>query len=181
MINGINEKWLKKGHVKLIDFLRSLGMSELTGKVKEIFEGKVASGRSAGDPFWTITLEDDSKLTCFFEGQKQGWIDGLEADKEYTFIVKVSGDYINIAGQTAPCIDQSAEEKPSKPIKVVAQRKPPVVTSTIGGERVAKNAISALQASVTFIAGALGGTATKKDVMEQADEFFKWINDKMSE
>jgi len=90
--------------VKLIDFLRRLGMSTITGKVKEIFCGEVASGRNAGDPFWSITLEDDTKITCFKQEQEKGWIESLEEDVEYTFTVKVSGDYINVAGKTVPCM-----------------------------------------------------------------------------
>lgn len=174
-------------------------MSEITGKVKEIFEGQVASGRNQGEPFWSITLEEspDDKLTCFSDGEKKGWIEGLEQDQSYTFIVKVSGKYINIVGQTVPCEDvggdmreeveeegklrdedirdESPTKKPRKLVKVAHKRKPPVVTSNVGGERVFKNRISALQAGVTYIC-ATDPTVPEEELMECVERFYKWIS-----
>lgn len=166
-------------------------MSEITGKVKEIFKGQVASGRNAGESFWSITLADaeETKITCFSDEEEKGWIEGLKQGVEYTFVVKVSKDekYINIAGQTVPCVQQGVaqgadqggdmreevkEEK--KPVKVAQRRKPPVATSSAGTERVFKNRISALQASVTF-ASAMAGTVD--DVMENAEKFYEWISE----
>lgn len=162
-------------------------MSEITGHAKEIFEGQVASGRNAGEPFWSITLEEtpDEKITCFADEEKKGWIEGLEQGVEYTFVVKVSGKYINIAGQTVPCIDQKRGRElysngsppvdtPRKPVKVAQRRKPPVTTSTAGSERVFKNRISALQAAVTFGTTAM---STLDDVLENAEKFYQWISE----
>jgi hypothetical protein len=193
--------------LKLITFLKELGMSEITGIVKEIFEGQVASGRNAGDPFWSITLEEspDSKITCFAEEEKKGWIEGLEQNREYTFTVKVSKDekYINIAGQTVPCVDQGGDmrddtgeyadedEVPDhvkascpiemnppkkKPVPIATRRKPPVTTSTAGSERVFKNRISALNAAIEYIT-ATDPTVPESDLMECADRFYKWISE----
>lgn len=188
--------------MKLIEFLRRLGMSELQGKVKEIFKGQIASGRNAGDPFWSITLmgsspnnADETKITCFGKEEEQGWIEGLQQNKEYTFTVKVSGDYINIAGQTVPCEDVGGdmrEEEPPEyggedemkenpvkakknPVKVTQRRKPPVTTSTAGSERVFKNKISALSNAVEYIC-ATDPTVKEEELMECADRFFAWIS-----
>lgn len=167
-------------------------MSEITGRVKEIFQGEVASGRNQGDPFWSITLEEnpDAKITCFAEEEKKGWIEGLEQNREYTFTVKVSKDekYKNIAGQTVPCEDinpdgrlsdesirdESPTEKPKTPVKIATKRKPPVTTSTAGTERVFKNRISALQAAVTYASATVG---TVDDIMENAEKFYTWISE----
>lgn len=162
-------------------------MSEITGKVIEIFQGEVASGRNVGEPFWSITLKEnpDEKLTCFADGEKKGWIEGLEQDKDYTFVVKASGKYINIVGQTVPCEDvggdmreeTEGEEKPVKKklVKVVEKRKPPVTTSTASSERVFKNRISALQAGVTYIC-ATDPTVSEKELMAQVERFLAWLN-----
>ncbi len=171
-------------------------MSEISGVIKEIFQGEVASGRNQGEPFWSITLEEspDEKLTCFSDGEKKGWIEGLEQDQSYTFVVKVSGKYINIVGQTVPCEDVggdmreedphefeqekgTVETKPKgKPVKVAHKRKPPVTTSTAGSERVFKNKISALQAGVTYIC-ATDPTVPEEELMECVERFYKWISE----
>ena len=179
----------------LEDFKKHFGgliMSEITGKVKEIFQGEVGSGRNQGDAFYSITLEEnpDEKLTIFEEDVDKGWIEGLEQGKLYIFTVKktvskASGkEYINIVGQTVPCEDVGGdmrepveEEKPKKLVKVAIKRKPPVVTSNVGGERVFKNKISALQAAVNYVGTTYGGTATDKMLEEYAEKFFKWINE----
>ena len=175
-------------------------MSELQGKVKEIFKGQIASGRNAGESFWSITLDDadETKITCFSKEEEKGWIEGLQQNQEYTFTVKVSGDYINIAGQTVPCIDQGVDqggdmreeevdplvemtkiprgETPKgKPVKVAERRKPPVTTSTAGSERVYKNKISALSLAVEYIC-ATDPTVKETELMECADRFYAWIS-----
>jgi hypothetical protein len=183
--------------MKLIEFLRRLGMSELQGKVKEIFKGQIASGRNAGESFWSITLDDadETKITCFSKEEEKGWIEGLQQNQEYTFTVKVSGDYINIAGQTVPCIQQggdqggdmreeplegeddgkgSVHQETKKPVKVAQRRKPPVTTSTAGSERVYKNKISALSLAVEYIC-ATDPTVKETELMECADRFLTWI------
>ncbi len=172
-------------------------MSEINGIVKEIFKGQVASGRNAGDPFWAITLDNDTKITCFSDEEEKGWIEGLEQNREYTFTVKVSKDekYINIAGQTVPCVQQGDqggdmrdedptdpkqdpfEKTPSKPVKIAQRRKPPVTTSTAGSERVYKNRISALNAAIEYIIGSQAGTATDDELMEYANRFYAWISE----
>jgi len=183
-----SKEWLEKGHMKLIEFIRSLGMSEITGKVIEIFQGEIASGRNRGEPFWSITLKEqpDEKLTCFSDGEKKGWIEGLEQDKDYTFVVKASGKYINIVGQTVPCEDVGGDmreetgeegEKPVKKklVKVATKRKPPVVTSTMNEERKYKNRISALSSAVEYIC-ATDPTVKEEELMECADRFLEWLN-----
>lgn len=181
----------------LEDFKKHFGgliMSELRGKVKEIFKGQIASGRNQGESFWSITLDDaeETKITCFSKEEEQGWIEGLQQNKEYTFTVKVSGDYINIAGQTVPCIQQGVDqgvdqggdmrdedirdESPTKkPVKVAQRRKPPVTTSTAGSERVYKNKISALSLAVEYIC-ATDPTVKESELMECADRFLEWIS-----
>lgn len=160
-------------------------MSLVQGKVKEIFQGEIASGRNQGDPFWSITLEEspDDKLTTF----KEEFIEGLEQGKEYTFTVEQKGKYINIVGETVPCEDvggdtrdETEEENPivkPKPhlVKVKTKRKPPVVTSTVSDERYFKNRISALSASVDFLSD---GTASPKEILNLADTFAEWINER---
>lgn len=167
-------------------------MSEITGKVKEIFQGEVASGRNAGDDFYSITLEEnpDEKLTIFEEDANKGWIDDLEAGKDYTFTVKktttkAGKDYINIVGQTVPCIQQGEdqggdmreeegeEEKPKGKLVKISKKARVKPTSTAGDERVFKNRISALSAAVEH----LSGTTSSKEVLTLAGEFYNWINE----
>jgi len=172
--------------MKLIDVIGVLGMSELQGTVKEIFQGKVASGYNAGDAFYSITLEEnpDEKLTIFEEDERKGWIEGVEQGKEYTFTVTKKGQYINITGQTVPCIQQGVdqggdmrepeEEKPR--VKVTGKpRKKVAVTSTASDERVFKNRISALSLAVEYIC-ATDPTVKETELMDCADRFYEWIS-----
>lgn len=137
---------------------------KITGTITDIFEGTVASGRSKGRPFWSISFQEtDEKLTAF----KKEHVEGIKMGDKVTFEVTKTEtpggqEYINITD--VPSVDVSA---------------PPGATPPTSRERNAKNAISALQASVTFIAGALGGTATEEDVIAQAETFFEWIEKKM--
>ena len=171
-------------------------MSEIQGTVKEIFQGKVASGYNAGDAFYSITLEEnpDEKLTIFEEDERKGWIDGVEQGKEYTFTVTKKGKYINITGKTIPCIggdegagqvtdrsgdmrEDSPQEQPhGKPVKVTSKpRKKVAVTSTAGDERVFKNKISALSLAVEYIC-ATDPTVKETELMECAERFYTWIS-----
>jgi hypothetical protein len=162
-----SEEWLKKGHMKLIEFIRSLGMSQITGRIKEIFQGEVASGRSKGNPFWSITLEDDTKLTTFTED----FVSNLSQGNEYTFTVEAKGNYINMTGKSVPVLAGDEPAPATKADSGVLSN----VTSSKDSERAYKNRISALQASVTYIAGAMGGTASEEEVLKTAKIFQDYI------
>lgn len=145
-------------------------MNQITGVVLEIYQGTVSKGRSAGKPFWTITLVGGKQLSTF----TQQYVQGLEQGKEYTFTTEVKGEYENISGVPVPVIQ--IKEELEKTYDMVAESQTlPNVTSSPESERTYKNRISALQAAVTYVCAMLGGTAGEKDVVEKAKEFEGYI------
>lgn len=133
---------------------------KLEGIVTEIYEGEVAQGKSKGQPFWTITLDTGEKLSAFGK-TGQGYIEGVEEGQKVTFECEKKGQYINITGQVE--VDVTYAGEPSTPNSAVPKNT----------ERYYKNRISALSASVAQ----LGGTASTKEVLQVADEFFTWISE----
>jgi hypothetical protein len=150
-------------------------MSIITGKIQEIYQGTVKSGRSQGSPFWTITLDSGNKLSTFTPEHVTTLVKG----GEYTFDIEKKGDYINIMDVPAPCIQRGVDTIPDEdPAETTHLREPtrvspdlPNVTSSEGSERTYKNRISALQAAVTHA----GGIATADDIIVMAIRFEGYI------
>ena len=157
-------------------------MSQISGIVKEIFEGTIKKGRSAGQPFWSITLDTDNKLSTF----KSEFIQGVEVGKEYTFTVEASGDYVNLTAPTVPCIQNDTESihadtetiAPEATTAPLTHELPKRNTGTLGTASNKDEAIRkavALKASVEYVASVLGGTGTTKDVVAYAKEFEEYL------
>ena len=159
-------------------------MAQITGYVKEIYEGTTKTGRSAGEPFWSITLDTDAKLTAF----NLDFIRDVEEGKEYTFTIEASGKYVNITAPTVPCIrnDSETTSPDSTTAPPVDEPPPPKAggytkysyKETEADYRERQSNIRkavALKASVEYVASVLGGTGTVKDVLSYAVEFEEYL------
>ena len=162
---------------------------QISGYVKEIYEGTTKTGRSAGKPFWSITLDTDAKLTCF----NLDFIKDVEEGKEYTFTYEKSGDYINLTAPSVPVVQQQTESQPLKyvgssyieettspdsttvPLVDEPVEMPPRVFGTASNKDEAIRKAVALKAAVEYVASVLGGTGTTKDVISYAREFEAYL------
>jgi len=153
---------------------------QISGYVKEIYEGTTKTGRSAGKPFWSITLDTDAKLTCFNAEFMSDVIEG----KEYTFTYEKSGDYINLTAPSVPVISVdsgSAETETTSPDSTTAplvdelpKRNTGIPSFQASKDEAIRKAV-ALKAAVEYVASVLGGTGTVKDVISYAREFEEYL------
>jgi len=161
---------------------------QISGYVKEIYEGTTKTGRSAGKPFWSITLDTDAKLTCFNAEFMSDVVEG----KEYTFTYEKSGDYINLTAPSVPVISVDSEttspdsttgsealtappvdELPQRDKGVFKSNFPSVGTASNKDEAIRKAV--ALKAAVEFSDSVAGSTGNIKKVIEYAKEFEKYL------
>ena len=157
-------------------------MSQITGYVKEIYEGTTKTGRSAGKPFWSITLDTDVKLSTFNAEHMTGVVEG----KEYTFTYETDGKYANLSAPSIPVIHTDSEtmspDSTTTPQtddhtdpKVSPFEKPtkmyPEIRGTASNKDEAIRKAVALKAAVEWAIAVLGGTGTTEDIISYAREF----------
>jgi len=151
---------------------------QISGYVKEIYEGTTKTGRSAGKPFWSITLDADQKLTCF----NLDFIKDVEEGKEYTFTFEKSGDYINLTAPSVPVIHTDSET--TSPDSTTAPQTNELPQEKVQTWKVRESASNkdeairkavALKAAVEYVASVLGGTGTTEDVISYAREFEEYL------
>ena len=141
----------------------------ITGIIQEVQEGVVKSGRSAGQPYWTITLRDGGRITCF-DGD---FVQELDSGKEYEITYDLSKDqrYMNLAGKPVPVW------RPSEETEVTATTTEKDSKAQYwDNERACKNRISALQAGVNYIVGTMAGTHSDADLWKTIKRFEEYIN-----
>jgi len=159
---------------------------QISGYVKEIYEGTTKTGRSAGKPFWSITLDADQKLTCF----NLDFIRDVVEGKEYTFTYEKNGDYINLTAPSVPVISVdsgSADTETTSPDSTTGSEAltappvdkpaemPPRVFGTASNKDEAIRKAVALKAAVEWAVAVLGGTGNAEDVISYAREFEEYL------
>jgi hypothetical protein len=145
--------------MELIDFIGGLGKVKLEGIVTEIYEGTIQKGKSQGQSFFTITLDNGEKISAF-GNVGYGYIKGVKEGDKATFEVERQGNYINVTGQTV--VDEAYQPGSQSPVGSAPART----------ERWYKNRISAGQMAVQL---AQGGVNVMSDVLADADAIFDWI------
>ena len=174
---------------------------QITGYVKEIFQGTVKTGRSAGKPFWSITLDTDVKLSTFNAEFMQGVVEGLES----TFTYESDGKYANLTAPSVPVIRTDADsvdgettspdsttvsealtapqmddESPSDhALELVVPFRGKTASKGIpsfqaGKDEAIRKAV-ALKAAVEFSDSVAGSTGNIKKVIEYAREFEEYL------
>ena len=154
---------------------------QISGYVKEIYEGTTKTGRSAGKLFWSITLDADQKLTCF----NLDFIKDVEEGKEYTFTYESDGKYANLSALSVPVIRTDSEttspdsttgsEALTAPSVDEPVEMPPRVFGTASNKDEAIRKAVALKAAVEWAVAVLGGTGNAEDVISYAREFEEYL------
>ena len=162
-------------------------MAQITGYVKEIYEGTTKTGRSAGKPFWSITLDTDVKLSTF----NADFMTGVTEGREYTFTYESDGKYANLTAPSVPVIQTDSETtSPDSTTGSEALTAPPVdeppppkastpaikgIPSFGAGKDEAIRKAVALKAAVEWAVAVLGGTGNTKDIISYAREFEEYL------
>lgn len=145
--------------MKHIDLRKFGGIKmKVQGLVTEIYEGEIGKGKSKGEPFFTISLDNDDKLYLYTK-ENYEWIEKVEEGKTYEFEVTRLRNYLTVSGL-------AVEIAPSEVTAPSPQAKTGSAPAT---ERYYKNNAIALSNTVEYTKD--DATMTK----EQFEETFHWF------
>jgi len=145
-------------------------MPTIQHKIKEIIPGTVKSGYSQGKEYRTIVTTSNARLTAF---EEDFWR-GLEPGKYYDFTYEQSGKFLNLSAPPVPVIQ--VEDEITTVTGEATGGTTEVKEMDYGDrERMYKNRISALQATVNYIGDCMAGTHSDDDLNSTFQKFLKLI------
>ena len=141
---------------------------KITGLVTEIYEGEIQKGKSKGQPFFTITLDNDDKLYLYTK-ENYDRIENVEEGKTYEFTCERFRNYLNITGDSKEVAPQEVLPSSSQTAKQTNSGATPAPMT----ERYYKNRISALVSTVDWLKE--DTTTTDEDFEKKFNQFLNLI------